>query len=34
MSFEFTMNVTHLSASYLTCITTARNYTLTLHIKI
>jgi hypothetical protein len=35
MSFEFALNVTHLSASYLTCITTtARNCTMTLHIKI
>jgi len=35
ISFEYALNVTQLSASYLTCInTTARNYTLTLHIKI
>jgi len=35
MPFEFALNVTHLSVSYLTSITTiARNCTLTLHIKI
>ena len=35
MSFEFALNVTHLSANYLNCITTtARNYTLRLHVKI
>jgi hypothetical protein len=35
MSFEFALNVTHLSASNLTCITTtARKYILKLHIKL
>jgi hypothetical protein len=35
MSFEFALNVTHLSSRYWTCITTtARNYTLTLNIKL